>query len=636
MKLIDTTLERNVKPEDVRSRLLILSFIAIGIFTILISRLWFLQVMGGQMYMELAEGNYIRVIPVDAPRGLIYDRNGQVLVNNRPSTGVSVSPQIAEKYPESLKKLSKILGMSIGEIKEKIAEKKVDPLKPRVIKWDLTDQVLAYIEEHKMELLGVDIVTEPIRSYPHGTLGAHILGYIGEISEQEMAKLKDTGDYMLGDTIGKTGVESIYEKILRGEKGSQQLEVNASGRPLRVIKNQDPIPGSNLVLSVDLNVQQAAEQAINEAIQQAKSTGKPENGANADAGAAVVLDPRNGEIIAMASYPTYNPELFVGGISKQDWDNLLNPDNKFPLNNRALMAYPPGSTFKPVTLIGALADGLTAKDESFLCQGSWDGLGKKWVRWCWNHSGHGRLGLVKAIYDSCDTVFYIIGQRFYRQGEERLQYWAKIFGFGSITGVDLPMEAKGRVPDKAWKKEFNKGNPEYQRWYPGDTVNIAIGQGDLLATPLQMASFYAAIANGGTFYRPHIGKAMISWNGNVKTEFQIKPEDKHELPVSKDMIRYTQSALEQVTTQGTAAAAFAGFPVRTAGKTGTSQVRGKEDFAWYVGYAPADDPKYVVAVMIEQGGHGGSTAAPAARKILATALGYYDKGAGSNIYDPSR
>lgn len=635
MKLIDTTLDRNIKPEDVRPRLMILAFIAFGIFAVLISRLWFLQVMGGQMYVELAEGNYIRIIPIDAPRGLIYDRNGQVLVSNRPSIGVSVSPQFAEKYPETLNKLSKILGMSIDEIKDKLSEKKVDPLKPRVIKRDLDEQTLAYIEEHKMELPGVDIVTEPIRAYPYGTLGAHVFGYLGEISEDEMSKLKNTNDYILGDIIGKTGVESIYERLLRGEKGSQQLEVNASGRPIRVIKNQEPIPGSNLMLTIDLNVQKATEQALDEAIQRAHGSAKPENGAKADAAAAVVLDAKNGEIIAMASFPTYNPELFVGGISKNDWDNLVNPGNRFPLNNRALMAYPPGSTFKPITLMGALADGLTSRDESFVCKGSWDGLGKDWIRWCWNHAGHGRISLAMGVADSCDTVFYILGQRFYRQAQERLQYWAKTFGFGSLTGIDLPMEAKGRVPDKQWKKDFNKGNPEFQKWYPGDTVNIAIGQGDLLATPLQMASFYATIANGGTFYRPHVGKAMISWNGNMKTEFKIKPEDKRTIPIPKDAIAFAQSSLELVTTQGTAASAFAGFPVKTAGKTGTSQVRGKQDFAWFVGYAPADDPKYVVAITVEQGGHGGSTAAPAARKILAMALGCQDKGAGY-IYDPSR
>ncbi len=622
MKLTDITLDRNTKPEDIKSRLMIITFIVFGIFTVLVSRLWFLQVMDGQMYTGLAEENYIRTIPIDAPRGLIYDRNGQVLVGNRPSICVSVPPQFAEKYPETLSKLSKILGMPTDEIKNKLSDKKIDPLRPRIIKRDLNQATLAYIEEHKMELPGVDIVTEPVRTYPYGTLGAHIFGYLGEISKEELSKLKNTGDYAMGDIIGKTGVERRYERVLRGEKGSQQLEVDALGRPVRVVKRQDPIPGSNIMLTIDLNVQKTTEQALGEAIQQAHNSGEPADGA-----AAVVLDPRNGEIIAMASYPTYNPALFVGGISKNDWDNLVNPSNHFPLNNRALMAYPPGSTFKPVTLMGALADGLTSTGEIFNSTGSWDGLGKKWIRYDWNRAGFGRISLAMAVADSCDTVFYELGLRFYKRTQEGLQHWARIFGFGSLTGVDLPMEAKGRVPDKKWKKDFNKGHPEFQKWYPGDTVSMAIGQGDLLATPLQMASFYATIANGGTFYRPHVGKAIISWNGKIKTEFKLKPEDKRTLPISKNIVAFAQSSLELVTTKGTAAGAFAGFPVKTAGKTGTSQVQGKQDYACYVGYAPADNPKYVAAVVIEQGGHGGSTAAPVARKIFATALGYQDKGA---------
>jgi len=635
MKLVDAMLDKNLKPEDVRPRLLILSFIAIGVFLILVSRLWFLQVIGGQKYMELAEGNYIRTIPIDAPRGLIYDRNGQVLVNNRPSIGVSVSPLEVEKHPDLLKKLSGILGMSVGSIKEKLAEKKVDPLKPRIVMRDVNDETLAYIEEHKMDLPGVDIVTESIRAYPYGTLGAHILGYLGEISDDEMKKLKKAGDYAPGDIIGKTGIESIYEGLLRGQKGSQQLEVNAAGRPLSVIKNQDPIPGHNLVLTIDLNIQKATEDALKDAIDRAKKSGKPEDGADANAGAAVVLDPRNGEVIAMASYPTYNPELFVGGISNKDWAALNDKNSSYPLNNRALMAYPPGSTFKPVTLIGALADGLVAQNETFLCTGTWYGLGKRWARSCWNHAGHGRINLIRGVAESCDTVFYILGQRFYENTRERLQYWSRMLGFGSQTGIDLPMESKGLVPDKQWKADFNKGNPEYQRWYPGDTVSMAIGQGDLLATPLQMASLYGAIANGGTFYRPHIGKAMVSWDGNIKRDFKLKPEDKRKLSVPKAIISFTQQSLGKVTEEGTARSAFAGFPVKSAGKTGTAQVRGKQDFAWYVGYAPVEEPRYVVAVMVEQGGHGGTITAPAARKILAVALGCSDKGAGY-VYDPSR
>lgn len=634
MKLIDSTLDKNIKPEDVRPRLLVLTFIAMGIFIILISRLWFLQVMGGQKYMALAEGNYIRDIPVDAPRGLIIDRNGKVMVSNRPSIGVTLSPPVAEKHPEVIKNLARILNISETDIKEKLAEKKADPLKPRVIMRDIDDKTLAYVEEHKMELPGVDVVTESIRSYPYGALGAHVFGYLGEISEEELTKREHSSDYRLGDIVGKTGIENVYEGILRGRKGSQQLEVNASGRPLSVIKKSEPVPGHNLMLSVDLILQQVTEQSLKDAVERARKLGSE---SEADAGAALVLDPRNGEILAMASYPTYDPALFIGGISKKNWQRLIDKKNNYPLNNRALMAYAPGSTFKPVTLMGAMADGLASVKDTFECSGKWIGMGKKWAKYCWERRGHGSVGLTRGISDSCDTVFYIIGHKFYKETDERLQYWARLFGIGSLTGIDLPMEAKGRVPDKEWKRKYNlKYDREFQRWYPGDTVNMSIGQGDLLATPLQIASFYGAIANGGMFYRPHVGKAMMSWDENIKREFKVKPEDKRRLDVPKEIIDFNREALEEVTEQGTAAGAFSGFPAKVAGKTGTAQVRGKDDFAWFVGYAPADEPRYVVVVMVEQGGHGGAIAAPAARKILAAALGVADRGSSGYINDRSR
>ncbi|HEY3375808.1 MAG TPA: penicillin-binding protein 2 [Candidatus Aquicultor sp.] len=625
MKLIDATFDKNVKPDDARPRLMVLMFVAFTIFAVLISRLWILQVMGGQKYMALAEGNYIRDLPIEAPRGLIFDRSGKVLVNNRPSIGITLSPPVAEKNPRIINRLAGILHISSSDIREKLAEKKADPLKPRVIARDIDDKTLAYIEEHKMGLPGVDVVTESIRSYPFGSLGAHVFGYLGEISQEEMQSKKNNGSYALGDIIGKSGAESVYEGLLRGQKGSEQIEVNASGRPLSIIKKQEPLPGSNLMLSLDLSLQQVTEQALKDAMQQARNTG---TGAKANGGAAIVLDPRNGDVLAMASLPTYDPALFIGGISKKNWQQLIDKKTNFPLNNRAIMAYAPGSTFKPVTLIGALADGIIKTNDTFDCGGKWLGLGKKWARWCWDHAGHGTVGLTRGMAESCDVVFYSIGYKFYKTGGERLQYWARVFGIGSLTGIDLPMEAKGRVPDKQWKEKINDGNPEYQRWYPGDTVNIAIGQGDILATPLQMASLYAAIANGGILYRPHVGKAMISWDGNVKREFKLKPEDKRKLDISKDIIRFNQDALEKTVTQGTAAAAFSGFSTRVAGKTGTAQVRGKGDYAWFAGYAPVEEPRYVVVVMVEQGGHGGTIAAPAARKILAAAMGIPDRGAG--------
>jgi len=601
-----------VRPDErIQVRLTAFGIFALIVFSVLLGRLWFLQVLTGRELTALAEGNRIRSVPIRAPRGIIYDRNGEILVDNRPGLSVSLVPSVVEQNEGLVKRLSSVLEMSPKDIEKKLREKAADPLKPRVIKEDVDEKTVVYLKEHQADFPGVKIQVEATRDYPSQGLAAHVVGYVGEISEDEL-KEKEYQNCSLGDIIGKTGVEREYELFLRGETGLQKLEVNASGDPLKILSSKDPVPGHNLVLTIDKDIQQETEKALAQAISLAHKQKYP----NAQAGAAVVMNPKTGEIIAMASYPSYEPSLFVGGISSKDWERLTAKESNYPLNNRAITcSYPPGSTFKVVTGIAGLVENIIPGNAHFRCAGKWTGMGGKWAKYCWRRSGHGSVNFNSAVIQSCDVFFYEIGYKFYKTGQEKLQEWARKFGLGSLTKIDLSFEAAGRVPDKAWKKEWNKNNPEFQTWMPGDTVNLAIGQGDLLVTPLQLANVYAVIANGGTLFRPHVAKTLLTSDGKVSHEFG--PEQVRDVGVDEGTIKTLQRDLELVCRQGTAEGAFSGFSEPVAGKTGTAQVRGKDDFAWFACYAPVDDPQYVVVIMVEQGGHGGSTAAPAARQILS-------------------
>lgn len=613
--------------DRIQLRLAFFGVIALIVFSLLLGRLWYLQVLAVEDYSKQAENNRARVIPLEAFRGNIYDRKGRVLVKNRPALAIAVEPSLYKKYKRVKINLSKLLQMSVKEIEGKIKEEERDPLRPRIIKRDVDKKVVSIIKEHPEDFPGVKIETIAVRDYPEGNLGAHFLGYVGEISKEELGR-EEYQDYEEGEEIGKTGVEREYDSLLRGLRGHQRIEVNALGRPLRVLDATPPLSGNNLRLTIDRDIQKATEEALVQAISNARTYYDKDNQKffTAPAGAAVVIDPRNGAIRALASYPTYDPRLFVGGISPERWKHLNNPANNYPLNNRVVMnTYPPASTFKPITGISALSSGLISEGNIFICRGIWKGE-ESWPNYfrCWFRRGHGTINFFQGVVVSCDVVFYEIGYLFYQQRGEPLQDWAKKFGFGRPTGIDLPSEAKGRVPTKAWKEEWNKrrGRGD-QQWYPGDTVNMAIGQGDLLVTPLQLATAYAAIANGGTILKPYLGETALSYDGKIKRRLGGKKVGQLRIPPSD--LALLKEALKGVTTNGTARAAFSGFPVPIAGKTGTAQVQGKQDTAWFASYGPADDPQYVVVVMIEQGGFGGMVAAPAVRQIYSKIFGIPEK-----------
>jgi penicillin-binding protein 2 len=517
--------------------------------------------------------------------------------------------------------LAHALKLSRDEVIEKLTTTKEGALDLRQLAVDVSIETVSYLTEHSTDFPGVEVEARAVREYPQGKLAAHVLGYTGSISD---ADLNDQAfkDYEPSDIVGKAGAERAFENVLQGVRGTRTIEVNAQGQPQRIVEETPPEPGQDVYLTIDSAIQKVAEKALADACKTAQKDGFK----NAKAASAVVLDVTNGEVIAMANLPTYEPAEFIGGIPSKRWKELNNKKSNYPLTNRAMMSmYPPASTFKSFVALGGLNDKILSAVTTFDCKGKWIGLGKQWPRMCWNHAGHGKLALRGAIEESCDVYFYETGKRFYEDGEELLQTYVRGFGYGAVTGIDLPGEAPGRVPDAAWKKKWNQDYPEYQQWLPGDTVSLSIGQGDLLATPLQVANSYAAIAHDGTVLTPHILKAIQDGSGQIVYE-QKSVKQKKQPQASASSIRTVQTALRGVVTEGTGKSPFRNFSVAVAGKTGTAEmgrkdpVTGKsdqDDYAWFVGYAPATKPKYAVTVLIEQGGHGGSIAGPAARQIFA-------------------
>ena len=430
--------------------------------------------------------------------------------------------------------------------------------------------------------------------------------------------------YRPGTVIGRGGIEYAYEKELHGSEGLRKLEVDSTGEVRRVLGRREPKKGMDLVTTIDARVQKIAEDSLAQGLEKARSIYHEESGKKylAPAGGAVVMDPRTGEIIAMASFPDYDPGAFVGGISQAEYDALTKDNPALPLLNRAIqVAYAPGSTFKPVTAAAALETGVAKVNQRFNCPASVRIADRTFRNWKSTNSG--MLTFNQAMADSCDTVFYPWGLEFYRtfrtNRTEVLQDYARRFGFGARTGIEIPFEKAGRVPDEGWLKAVNKQLPQafpYATWLPGYTINMSIGQGDVLATPLQLANAYAAIANGGTLHEPHLGLKLLNGGDEIKVQRETRQRS---VAVSQATLGALRSSLEAVTTVGTAASTFVNSPLNAigvAGKTGTAEFAGKQPFAWFAAYAPARDPQYVVAVMLEEGGHGGETAAPIARRIF--------------------
>lgn len=583
-------------------RLEVLSLVIVFIFVALVTRLGYLQMAQGQYYGRLADGNRIRLIPIMAPRGVFYDRNGVMLVSNRPGFTVSLLP-ISGPVPDAvIAKLADILNLNVEEIKVKLSQH-TGSFEPIRVKTDVGPDIVTKIEERRSELPGVVIEIQPLRNYVNNELGAHLFGYVSEINDVELEKRKSEG-YKSGDIVGKFGLEKVYDKEIRGTDGGNQVEVDVSGRPVQVIGKKDPIPGHNLVLTIDQRIQKAAEAAIEEQLTYLQTHTEF---TKAKAAAAVVLNPKTGEVLAMVSRPTFNPNLFNGGISAKDW-KALNENPYHPMDNKAISGeYPPGSTFKIITGAAALELGKVTPEEKIL------DTGVHWIIPKGNAMGEalGWINFREALSKSDNVYFYEMGNRL---GIDSLEKYARMFGLGAFTGINLPGESDGLVANRRYKEKAYG-----EDWYLSETFDAAIGQGFQLATPLQMATVISQIANGGHRYKPNLVSKITGSNGEIIKSFT--PEEIGQVTISESNLTLIRESLREVAQEGgTAAQAFGEFPIAIAGKTGTAENSHGHDHGWFVGYGPYDDPRVAVAVIVEQGGFGSTSAVPIAKKIMEAAF----------------
>ncbi|MBQ2136790.1 MAG: penicillin-binding protein 2 [Selenomonas sp.] len=576
-------------------RLDVLGYLAVLVIAVLIGRAGYLQIYDGENYARLAEGNRIRIIPTMAPRGTFFDRNGELLVQNRPGFAVSLMPVMTKIDPVVIQRLSTLLKVPVEDIDKKIAAHTgFDPIR---IKADVTPDIVTIIEEQKDNYPGVVIEVQPIRDYMNKEEAAHTYGYVSEINDMELEKKKDEG-YKSGDIIGKFGLEKVYDKELRGENGGQQVEVDVTGKPVQILGIKQPIPGADLYLTIDKNLQTAAEKAVDEQLKQI----------HANAAAVVCLNPQTGEVLAMVSRPAFDPNLFAHGISSKDWDKLNN-NPYHPMDNKTITGeYPPGSTFKIITGTAALTENVVSPSELIMDSGH------HWIIPKGNAEGEA-LGLInfqQAMAHSDNVYFYEMGNRL---GIDRLEKYARMFGLGKITGIDLPYESDGLVANRRYKeKNFEDGD-----WYLSETFDAAIGQGFNLVTPLQAAMVMGEIAANGKRFKPHLVNRIVGPDGSTVKEF--KPELLSTLDVPADVISLVQAGLHDVTKVGTAASIFRGFPIEIAGKTGTAENPHGRDHGWFVAYGPFANPDIVVAVVVEQGGFGSQSAVPIGRKVLEAWFG---------------
>ncbi len=576
-------------------------------FVVLIGRLFYLQIIEREEYSRLSENNCIRLQSIDPPRGMIFDRNGELLVENRPSFDLNIIVKDAKPLDQTIHRLSRHLNVSNEDIYSKINGKNgIASYKPIVLKQDIGRDTLASIEVRRFDLPGVVVNVKPLRHYIKESNSAHIIGYLSEISLSELKSGKYP-ESRPGDFVGKFGAEKSYDSALRGRRGGRQVEVNATGQVVRVLNTVDAQPGHNIYLTIHQRLQQKAE-ALLEGI----------------AGAVVALDPTSGEVLVLASNPSFDQNAFASGLSNNQWDSLKS--NPFrPMENKAIQGeYPPASTYKIITAMAGLEEGVINETTTFFCPGSYR-YGNRVYR-CWKRGGHGRVNVVKAIAESCDVFFYQVGQKL---GVDRLAWYAKSSGLGERTGINLDHEARGLIPTAAWKKR-RTGIP----WQGGETLSVAIGQGYNLTTPLQMGVLTAAIGNGGINYQPQIVKRIETADGNVV--YLSNKKNLRKLPISKKTLKLVKRGLWEVVNykKGTAKIAkIKGLDI--SGKTGTAQVIGRKKIetsrkvkrpphlkahAWFVAYAPSESPQIAVSVIIENGEHGSSAAAPIAREIIKAYL----------------
>ena len=572
------------------------------VFFLLTGRLWVLQVLQGERFTYLSKSNRIRIKTIPGIRGMVFDRKGRLLVDSRPSFDLLFVPEDSQDPKFTLRHLARLLGMDDGQFLKALDKKKDRlPFGEVVLDRDVNWRTVVALETHERDLPGVTLRVRPKRSYLHNGMNAHLVGYLGEIGPAQLKTLRQEG-YSMGDKIGQFGLEKKWERYLRGRSGKQQVEVDALGRRVKILDQEKDVPGNNVFLTVDGDLQKSSYQSLK---------GKE--------GAIVVMEANSGAILALVSTPSFDPNAFARGISTQAWNNLLQ-DRARPLHNKAIQGvYPPGSIFKIVLTIAALEEGVVTPRTPHFCPGFLT-VGRKVFR-DWKAGGHGVVNLHKALVESCDVYFYQVGQQL---GIDRIARYARKLGLGEKTGIALDGEKGGLIPDRKWKfRRFG------QPWYPGETPSVAIGQGYVSVTPVQIASLMAAVVNGGFLYRPWFVSKVESLDGKPIQEYG--PEKIGSVPLKASTLKHLHKALEDVvnTQEGTGKNSHSDL-VKIAGKTGTAQVAGMtsaivknedlpyliRDHAWFVAYAPAGQPEIVVVVLIQHGGYGGVEAAPVAKKLI--------------------
>lgn len=596
-------------PGEFRRKFRVLTWLILFAFFFLVAKMWYLQIIKGDELSQRSKNNRIRLQEIKPLRGLILDTRGGILVDNQPSFDISIIPETAKNVEGVIKRLACEYGENEIDLYNKFSSSKHrKPFVPIKLEKNIGRDKLAVVETNSLDLPGVVVDIVPVRKYIYGEMMAHILGYVGEISTVDLGR-DLYGEYKPGDIVGKSGIEKWVNIYLKGESGGEQIEVNVNGRKLNVLGSVESVPGYNVMLTIDAELQRICWDAFQK-----------------KAGTVIMMDPRDGSILALINKPSFDPNLFNRGISDEDWNRLLN-NPLSPMQNKAVSGqYPPGSTYKLIVAAAALEEGLITPHTEYFCDGTYK-IGNRTFR-CWKKYGHGNVSLHRAIVESCDVYFYNLGAQI---GVDQLAQYARKFGLGSKSGVELSGEKAGLIPTREWKLKKLK-----ESWQMGETTSLSIGQGFILLTPLQLIRAYSALANGGVLYKPRLIKKIMTERGQIIKEFP--PEKESLIPVSKKNIEILNLALWGAVNEdhGT------GRAVRrrgkdVCGKTGTAQViampQDKEDddindipykyrdHAFFVCFAPYKDPEVAVVVIVEHGGHGGSAAAPIARKIID---GYFE------------
>ena len=569
----------------IKKRLNNLFILIIICFAVLIVNLWYLQIIKGQEYEQRAINNCIRSLVEEAPRGEIFDKNGNLLITNRPAVNFTVIPAEIEDYNIVSRQLSSIMLLEESYLINKFEQLKQRPFQAQTVVRDLEKEQIIAVEEQKYKFKGTLLTVQPERKYLYQDLAAHLLGYVNEISEEEL----QSSNYQHlsgGDIVGKSGIEKYYDAYLRGTKGSKEVEVDALGREVLTLKSVEPIAGNDIYLTIDSKLQLY----IQELMAGLKGT-------------AIITEANSGKILAMVSQPGYDPNLFTQQISTEQWQGIVNSKDNILCNRSIQGVYPPGSVFKLITAIAALEEGAVGLNDRIYCPGSFK-LGDSTFK-CWRETGHGNQSFLDAISNSCNVFFYNMGQRL---GIDKLNHYATMFGLGEKTDIDLPGELTGLVPSQEWKRRtFN------QVWFPGDNINLAIGQGYLLTTPFQIHNMLCIITNDGNVYRQYHVDRIVSQSGDVIKRYE--PEIIRKVNVSADTFRVVKEGMKKVVEEGT------GFNARIeglslAGKTGTAQNPQGENHGWFVGFAPFQNPEICITVFVEHGGDGSQSAAPIAGEII--------------------